>query len=105
MTREKASEILKDLETLVANLEIDNYNNNIQLARLTDDRDNMLRKVKEYKQMLQLSKDVLKKIANSLKHFNASQSSVEQLRDKIKIIRILLEDYSTRIAKKDYKEN
>lgn len=102
MTQRKASEILKDIETQVANLEIGNYNDSIQLARLADERDNMSRKAREYEQMFWLAKDTLKKIANFLKHFNANQSSSEQLRDKIKTIRILLEEYDTKVIKKDY---
>lgn len=98
----KASDIVKELETQVANLEIGNYNDSIQLARLADERDNMSRKAREYEQMFQLAKSTLKKIANSLAHVNANQSDAKYLRDKIKTIRILLEDYNTKVIKKDY---
>ena len=98
----KASDILKEIETQVANLEIGNYNDSIQLARLADERDNMSRKAKEYEQMFQLAKGTLKKIASSLSHLNANQSDAKDLRDKIKTIRIFLEDYNTKVIKKDY---
>ena len=98
----KSSDILTELETRLANLEIGNYTNSIQLARLADERDDMSRKAREYEQMFQLAKGTLKKIASSLSHLNANQSDAKCLRDKIKTIRILLEDYNTKVIKKDY---
>lgn len=99
----KPSEILSDI---IKQLEADDYNiktqHTMELARLADQRDEMSRKCEEYKSMAYLAKTILKKIAKSLDHFNANQSNEQQLRNKVKTIRILLEEYNSKVIKKDY---
>lgn len=99
----KPSEILQDI---ITRLDADDYNLKVEhtkeLARLADQRDEMSRKCQEYKSMAYLAKDTLRKIAKSLDHLNANQSDAEHLRGKIKTIRILLEDYNSKVIKKDY---
>lgn len=101
-SQRKASEILKEIETQVANLEIGNYNNSIKLARLADERGEMSRQKREYESMFWNSQRHLKKIANCLNSFNASKATKEQLEEKIKTIRILLESHDQKVIKKDY---
>lgn len=96
---EQLSNIIKQLDADEYNLKVEH---NKELARLADQRDEMRRKYQEYKSMAYVAMGTLKKISRSLSHFNANQSNEEQLRAKIKLIRILLEDYNSKVIKKEY---
>lgn len=96
---EQLSNIIKQLDADEYNLKVEH---NKELARFADQRDEANRRCKEYKSMFYVAKDTLKKIGRSLSHFNANQSNEEQLRAKIKLIRILLEEYNSKVIKKEY---